>query len=110
MQDPGFTPAAIKKASVACEAICMWAQAMYKYHFVALGVAPKKAKLAEAEAELKVVMAQLADAKVRARSRTHSDTEMLPSITATTAYTGSGPEYRVTSTTNRAQNLKLSRQ
>jgi len=37
----------------------MWSRAMYKYHFVALGVAPKRAALAEAEGELAVVMAQL---------------------------------------------------
>ena len=59
MDDPAFTPAAIEKASKACTAICMWARAMYKYHFVALGVAPKRAALKEAEAELAVVMAQL---------------------------------------------------
>lgn len=29
-----FDPIAIRKASVACEALCMWTQAMYKYHFV----------------------------------------------------------------------------
>jgi len=65
IKDPEFTPKQIEKASKACTAICMWAQAMYKYHFVALGVAPKKAKLAEASAELAVVMAQLNDAKSR---------------------------------------------
>jgi dynein heavy chain len=63
MEDPAFTPAAIEKASKACTAVCMWARAMYKYHFVALGVAPKRARLKEAEDELSVVMAQLAVAK-----------------------------------------------
>lgn len=63
IDDPGFTPAAIERSSKACTAICMWARAMYKYHFVALGVAPKRARLKEAEDELEVVMAQLAKAK-----------------------------------------------
>lgn len=63
MEDPGFTPAAIEKASVACKAVCMWARAMFKYHFVALGVAPKRARLKQAEEELAVVMAKLAQAK-----------------------------------------------
>jgi dynein heavy chain len=63
MDDPAFTPAAIEKASKACTAVCMWARAMYKYHFVALGVAPKRARLKEAEDELAVVMAELAKAK-----------------------------------------------
>ena len=60
MDDPAFTPQAIEKASKACTAVCMWARAMYKFHFVNLGVAPKRARLAEAEAELKIVMEQLA--------------------------------------------------
>ena len=59
MQDPNFTPQMIEKASKACTAVCMWSRAMYKYHFVALGVAPKRARLKEAEDELKVVMAAL---------------------------------------------------
>lgn len=63
MDDPAFTPAAIERSSKACTAICMWARAMYKYHFVALGVAPKREKLKGAEEELKIVMAQLATAK-----------------------------------------------
>lgn len=39
--NPEFTPEQIEKASKACTAICMWSLAMYQYHFVALGVAPK---------------------------------------------------------------------
>eukprot|EP01031_Cornospumella_fuschlensis_P032177 gene32177-38921_t len=63
IDDPSFTPQAIERSSKACTAICMWARAMHKYHFVALGVAPKRAKLKEAEDELAIVMAQLATAK-----------------------------------------------
>ena len=63
MKDDDFTPAKIKSASVACEAICMWSHAMYKYHFVAIGVAPKKAKLAEAQATLDGAMASLNEAR-----------------------------------------------
>ena len=37
----------------------MWSRAMFKYHYVDLCVAPKRAKLKEAEEELSVVMAQL---------------------------------------------------
>ena len=58
-----FSPAAIERSSKACTAICMWARAMYKYHFVAMGVAPKRARLKEAEDELDVVMKQLKVAK-----------------------------------------------
>jgi dynein heavy chain len=50
--DPLFTPEMVKKASIACEAICMWVRAMHKYHFVARGVEPKRKALAEAQASL----------------------------------------------------------
>jgi dynein heavy chain len=52
MDREDFDPAAIKKASIACEAICMWTRAMYKYHFVAVGVEPKRVLLRQAQAEL----------------------------------------------------------
>ena len=58
-----FTPAAIEKASKACKSICQWVQAMFKYYHVAKMVEPKKALLASAQAELAVVMEQLAEAK-----------------------------------------------
>ena len=60
-----FLPAAVRKASVACEAICMWVRAMHTYNRVVKLVEPKKKALAEAEAELQVTMATLADAKGR---------------------------------------------
>eukprot|EP00968_Pinguiococcus_pyrenoidosus_P017694 scaffold1786_cov250-Pinguiococcus_pyrenoidosus.AAC.1 len=63
-----FQPAVIRKASVACEAMCMWSHAMHKYHYVALGVAPKRAALAKAQVELDVVMEQLADAQGRLKA------------------------------------------
>ena len=68
MDDPSFTPQAIEKASKACTAICMWARAMYKYHFVALGVAPKRAALKAAEEELAVVMAALAKSQAQLKA------------------------------------------
>lgn len=34
MDREDFDPAAIKRASVACEAMCMWTRAMFKYHHV----------------------------------------------------------------------------
>ncbi|KAK1936683.1 Dynein heavy chain 1 [Phytophthora citrophthora] len=60
-----FSPAAVRKASVACEAICMWVRAMHTYHNVAKMVEPKKIVLATAQAELDVTMRVLADAKAR---------------------------------------------
>jgi dynein heavy chain len=63
MDNENFTPELIKKSSVACEALCMWTKAMHKYHFVALGVEPKRKALAAAEAILNKTMAELKAAK-----------------------------------------------
>ncbi|XP_014674130.1 PREDICTED: dynein heavy chain 1, axonemal-like [Priapulus caudatus] len=60
-----FTPAAIAKVSKACTSICLWALAMHKYHFVAKGVAPKRAALAKASEELEITNAKLAEARGR---------------------------------------------
>lgn len=60
-----FLPAAVRKASVACEAICMWVRAMITYNKVAKMVEPKKKALAEAQEELDEVLSALADAKGR---------------------------------------------
>ena len=62
MTNPEFEPNNVKKASTACEGLCRWVRAMDVYDRVAKVVAPKKAKLAEAEAELSVQMEKL-DAK-----------------------------------------------
>ena len=46
---------------------------MHKYHFVALGVEPKRIKLAGAEAELAIVMVKLSEAQatlVREKDKT----------------------------------------
>ncbi|CAK9050575.1 Dynein axonemal heavy chain 1 (Axonemal beta dynein heavy chain 1) (Ciliary dynein heavy chain 1) (Heat shock regulated protein 1) (HSRF-1) (hDHC7) [Durusdinium trenchii] len=62
-----FDPAAIKKASVACEALCLWVRAMYKYHFVAKAVEPKRQLLKKAEAELAECQEKLDAAQSRLR-------------------------------------------
>ena len=56
---PEFNPEVIKAASTACEGLCQWVRAMDVYDRVARIVAPKKIKLAEAEAELAVQMKKL---------------------------------------------------
>lgn len=47
--------------------LCMWVHAMYKYYFVNLNVAPKKAALAKAQIELAKTEAKLAEAKENMR-------------------------------------------
>ncbi|KAM4561096.1 dynein axonemal heavy chain 7 [Fundulus diaphanus] len=54
--NPDFVPEKIRTASTAAEGMCKWVCAMDKYEKVAKVVAPKKAKLKEAEGELKVAM------------------------------------------------------
>ena len=54
-----FNPDVVKAASNACEGLCRWVRAMEVYDRVAKVVAPKKIKLAEAEAELSVQMTKL---------------------------------------------------
>ncbi|XP_005102124.3 dynein heavy chain 1, axonemal [Aplysia californica] len=65
INNPSFTPEAIAKVSKACTSICQWTGAMYKYHFVALGVAPKRAKLKQAKEELEETERILGEAKAR---------------------------------------------
>lgn len=57
--NPDFNPDAAKGASAAAEGVCKWVLAMSTYDRVAKVVAPKKAQLAEAEAEYSEVMVQL---------------------------------------------------
>ncbi len=63
-----FTPEAIVKVSVACEAMCLWCHAMRKYYYVSLEVEPKRKQLAAAEIELAEATAskQAAEAKLKA--------------------------------------------
>ncbi len=60
IKNPAFEPAKIKTASVAAHGLCLWVRAMEAYDRVAKVVEPKKIKLAETQAELKVTMEQLA--------------------------------------------------
>jgi dynein heavy chain, axonemal len=57
--NPEFDPALVKNASKACEGLCKWICALDTYDRVIKVVAPKKVKLAEAEAELAVEMKKL---------------------------------------------------
>ncbi|XP_063993893.1 dynein axonemal heavy chain 3 [Diachasmimorpha longicaudata] len=59
MNDRSFQPEVIKKVSTACEGLCKWVRAMEVYDRVIKVVAPKKAMLAEAEAELAAQMETL---------------------------------------------------
>ncbi len=56
IKNEAFTPSAARNASPAAEGMCKWVHAMSSYDRVAKVVAPKKAKLAEAEAQYEEVM------------------------------------------------------
>ena len=57
--NPDFDPVKVAKASLAAEGLCKWVKAMESYDGVVKVVAPKKERLAQAEAELAETMAQL---------------------------------------------------
>ncbi|CAI8001099.1 Dynein heavy chain 7, axonemal, partial [Geodia barretti] len=57
--NPDFDPVKVRTASSAAEGLCKWVQAMEIYDRVAKVVAPKKAKLAEAEQCLKETLVVL---------------------------------------------------
>ncbi|KAL3853467.1 hypothetical protein ACJMK2_017003 [Sinanodonta woodiana] len=57
--NPEFDPAKVANASSAAEGLCKWILAMEIYDRVAKVVAPKKARLAEAETELAATMSTL---------------------------------------------------
>lgn len=57
--NPDFDPVKAANASSAAEGLCKWIMAMEIYDRVAKVVAPKKARLAEAESELSVTMKTL---------------------------------------------------
>ncbi|KAL3319619.1 hypothetical protein Ciccas_001702 [Cichlidogyrus casuarinus] len=66
--NPEFDPVKVARASSAAEGLCKWIQAMEQYDRVAKIVAPKKAKLAEAETELKQNMTALARTQARLKA------------------------------------------
>lgn len=57
--NPDFDPEKVKAVSSACQGLTSWVKAMEIYDRVAKVVAPKKEKLAEAEADLKIQTAKL---------------------------------------------------
>jgi dynein heavy chain len=68
--DETFRPEPLKKVSAAAVGLCSWVLAMEVYDRVAKVVAPKKAKLAEAEAELSVQMAKLDEKRTELKAVT----------------------------------------
>jgi dynein heavy chain, axonemal len=69
--DPNFEPLSIRSVSTACEGLCRWVRAMDSYDKVFKIVAPKQARLAQAESELAEQMKKL-DAK-RAELKVYVD-------------------------------------
>ena len=60
--------AIVLQVSKACTSICQWVRAMHKYHFVALGVAPKREALRIAQEDLAETQRQLGLTKMRLRN------------------------------------------
>lgn len=55
----------LSKVSKACTSICQWVRAMYKFHFVNKGVAPKREAQRIALEELAATQRTLANAKAK---------------------------------------------
>jgi len=68
VSNPEFEPSLVKNASKACEGICKWVRALDIYDRVIKIVAPKKLKLAEAEAELDVQMSKLEEKRAELKT------------------------------------------
>ncbi|CAB3241783.1 unnamed protein product [Arctia plantaginis] len=63
--NPDYDPAKIIKVSKACQSLCMWVHAMYKFYHVNKAVKPKKEALEKAQQGLAAVEAMLANAKAK---------------------------------------------
>jgi dynein heavy chain len=61
LDDPTFTPAAILKVSCAASGLCAWVRAMAAYYEISRDVAPKRAALADAQAQLAETEAVLSE-------------------------------------------------
>eukprot|EP00658_Telonema_sp_P-2_P017409 TRINITY_DN16762_c0_g1_i7.p1 TRINITY_DN16762_c0_g1~~TRINITY_DN16762_c0_g1_i7.p1 ORF type:complete len:1536 (+),score=415.75 TRINITY_DN16762_c0_g1_i7:265-4872(+) len=59
IDDPEYVPDVIEKTSVPCKSLCLWTHAMYKYYHVAKDIAPKRERLAEAQAKVEAARAEL---------------------------------------------------
>jgi dynein heavy chain len=59
--NPEFNPNIVRHVSTACEGLCRWVRAMEVYDRVIKIVAPKRAKLQEAEQELARQMKRLSE-------------------------------------------------
>jgi dynein heavy chain, axonemal len=59
VEDPAFTPDQVEKQSKAAMSMCLWVRAMFEYGQIALVVAPKRAKLQDAEFSLDAMNAEL---------------------------------------------------
>ena len=56
ISDENFTPANVSRVSKACTSICMWARAMNTYNQVSKQVAPKRARLEQAQQTLNTTL------------------------------------------------------
>ncbi|SCU71914.1 Cytoplasmic dynein 2 heavy chain (DYNC2H1), putative [Trypanosoma equiperdum] len=68
VNNPEFQPQEVAKSSKACKSLSMWVLAINNYYEVVKVVAPKRERLAEAEAKLSVATATLREAQDRLKS------------------------------------------
>jgi len=56
--DAEFDPLAMKKCSLLAEVICLWARAIYKYHFLARAIEPIRQHIQQLEASMEPLSLQ----------------------------------------------------
>ncbi|KAL7709827.1 dynein heavy chain cytosolic putative [Lotmaria passim] len=76
INNPDFQPDEVAKSSKACKSLAMWVLAMNNYYEVVKVVAPKRARLAEADGKVAVATETLQEA----RGRLHSIEEKLAAL------------------------------
>lgn len=76
IDNPDFEVSVIARVSKAATSICAWARAMEKYYWVSRSVAPKRARLEEAQNSLNAMMKALSELKAKMREIEHNLNEM----------------------------------
>ncbi|KAI8926816.1 dnah1 protein [Entophlyctis helioformis] len=67
VDSPEFQVSVISRVSKAATSMCQWVRAMEKYYWVSRGVAPKRARLQEAQESLDITLKALAELKKKMR-------------------------------------------
>ncbi|KAJ3125137.1 Dynein heavy chain 1, axonemal [Nowakowskiella sp. JEL0407] len=85
VDSPEFQVSVISRVSKAATSMCQWVRAMEKYYWVSKGVAPKRARLQEAQESLEQTLKMLAELKKKMREAEINIKEMEKKYTESVA-------------------------